>query len=132
MTTNVKALLSGVACFTALMVFAPTLAHAQLAVTIGEGSSAGGSVTSFTFAPNSAVVSGGSGSYTFNWSNTPDLGNWSGGAGQTFSPHVDFAGDCETAQAIYTVTVTDSVTGAAAVSNSAIYNYSFRRPGNCP
>jgi hypothetical protein len=133
MTKNIKTLLSGLTCFTAFMVFAPTLAHATLTVTIGEGSFVTDDVTKFTFAPNTAVVSGGSGSYTFIWSRTVDLGNWSGGAGQTFSPSVEFGGDCDTAEAIYTVTVTDSVTGAMAVSNSATYDYHFFRSGSiCP
>jgi len=112
-------------CLMAFMMLAPSLAHATLAVTIGDGSFARSSSMVFTFPSNSATATGGSGSYTYVWSNTND-GNaiWSGGSGQTFAPQVTIGRPfCNSSVANYTVTVTDTITGNMATSNTAQYSY---------
>jgi hypothetical protein len=118
-------------CLMAFMMLAPSLAHATLAVSIGDGSFARSGAMVFTFPSNSATVTGGSGSYTYIWSNTND-GNavWSGGSGQSFAPQVTIGGpNCNESRASYTVTVTDTVTGNMATSNAAVYFYVLMIPG---
>jgi hypothetical protein len=129
-------LCAGFACAIATFV-ASTPSQAQgLTVTIGAAPGlirSGASV--FTFPANTAVATGGSGSYSFVWSPTREvLGVWSGGAGQTFAPQVETTGgDCTPSTATYTATVTDTVTGAMATSNSASYIYDFMIPHQiCP
>jgi hypothetical protein len=128
-------LYAGLACaITTFVVSTPSLAQG-LTVTIGTPPIERSGARIFTFPTNSAVVSGGSGSYTFVWSPmSTDGGTWSGGAGQTFAPQVHVTGvDCTVADAAYTATVTDTVTGAKATSNSAEYTYVFMIPGeDCP
>ncbi|MGB8840039.1 MAG: hypothetical protein WCC64_03110 [Aliidongia sp.] len=128
-------LLAGLVCAIAtFIVTTPSLAQG-LTVTIGTPVLQRSGARIFTFPANSAVASGGSGSYSFVWSPTGEFeGTWSGGAGQTFAPQVHVTGvDCTVASASYTATVTDTVTGATATSNSVEYNYDFMIPGQiCP
>jgi hypothetical protein len=128
-------LYAGLACVIAsFVVSTPSLAQ-SLTVTIGDGSVERSGTRVFSFPSNSAVASGGSGSYTFVWSPmSTSGGTWSGGSGQTFSPQVDVTGpNCTVARAAYTATVTDTVTGAMATSNSAEYTYVLMIPGEiCP
>jgi hypothetical protein len=123
-----------VAGFAGFLLLSPVLAQAQLSVTIGEGSEVRSSSRTFTFGPNTAVATGGSGSYSFVWTNTNDgLGRWTGGAGQSFSPQATISVDCNVSSAVYTATVTDMVTGAKAASNTATYTYEFFESGvDCP
>lgn len=135
MKNNLASLKAGlVAGLTGLLMLSPVLAQAQLAVTIGEGSVTRSTTSPFTFSPNTAVATGGSGSYTFVWSNTHDaFGSWSGGSGQTFSPQVSIGIDCNVSRAVYSTTVTDTVTGEMATSNTADYTYAFIEKGVvCP
>jgi hypothetical protein len=128
-------LCAGLACAIAtFMVATPSLAQG-LTVTIGTPVLQRSGARIFTFPANTAVASGGSGSYSFVWSPTNEVGGtWSGGAGQSFSPQVDVSAvDCTVVSATYTATVTDTVTGAMAISNAVVYHYDFMIPGQiCP
>lgn len=75
-----------------------------------------------TFAATTVSVTGGSGYYTYAWSPaSPSNGTWATGSTATISPAVsNVAG---TAQATYSCTVTDTVTGLQATSNAVLYQY---------
>lgn len=98
-----------------------------LVATIGPGASESGAFTSHTFAANTASVTGGSGSYSYLWTNTPDgVGTWTtGGTGTSFAPHVSNVTVTTVcvSSATHWVTVTDTSTHAAAVSNSVVYTW---------
>ena len=98
-----------------------------LAATIGPGASEGGAFTSHTFAANTASVTGGSGTYSYLWTNTPDgVGTWTtGGTAATFAPHVSNVTVTTVcvSSATHRVTVTDTSTHATAVSNSVVYTW---------
>jgi hypothetical protein len=131
MTNHLRAgLIAGLGIF---MMTASAAAQAALAVSIGEGSSVIGQTETHSFPTNTAVVSGGSGSYTYMWSpSITGLGHWSSGSGQTFAPFVTIYTNCEDSTAQYTVTVTDQATGQKAVSNVATYYYDYYIAGRCP
>jgi hypothetical protein len=105
--------------------YAPSEAQQGLTVSIEAGSTVQNGTEGFTFPPNTATVTGGSGSYTYLWSDTNDGGaKWfAGGTSQSFSPRVIEPITCNFSQASYTVTVTDKVTGATVTSNGAFYIY---------
>jgi len=96
--------------------------------TIGAGANASGNASGYSFPANSGViVTGGSGSYTYLWSNTNDgNGVWTtGGASTTFAPAVSgvtLATGC-ISTAKYSVTVTDTVSHLNATSNTASYTW---------
>ena len=101
-------------------------APAALGVTIGGGASGSGHSASHIFSGNSATVTGGSGSFTYLWSNTNDgFGTWTtGGTASSFAPSVSgVAGSCTISSATYTVTVTDTVTHQTKTSSGALYTW---------
>lgn len=98
-----------------------------LVATIGPGASESGAASAHTFAANTASVTGGSGSYSYLWTNTPDsVGTWTtGGTGVAFAPHVSNVAVTTicVSSATHWVTVTDTSTHATAVSNSVVYTW---------
>lgn len=100
----------------------------SLAVSISAGQGKVGTGLSWTYSANHSVVTGGSGSYTYAWSlaqTNGDTSSWSmTGQGTAFAtPTISGISVGELSGADLTVTVTDSVTGAVAGSNTAHYNY---------
>ena len=127
-------LIGGAGVLAAMM---PSLAQAQLAVSIGGGESVRGQTETFTFQSNTAVVTGGSGSYSYLWApvSISGLGHWSSGSGASFAPTATIYTDCEDSTAVYAVTVTDKISGATATSNTATYYYDYYNvvyPHSCP
>ena len=100
--------------------------------TIGAGAVATGAASGHTFGTNSVTITGGSGSYTYAWSNTNDgFGTWAtGGAASTFTPSV--SGVTPTTSCVsaahYKVTVTDTVTHVVFASNVANYKWTNTSP----
>jgi YD repeat-containing protein len=81
---------------------------------------------SYTFASVTVSVTGGSGSFTYSWTPASTSGGtWASGTAATFTPIVSGVASSTTAQATYTCTVTDTVTGAHATSNAVLYQYTF-------
>jgi peptidoglycan hydrolase-like protein with peptidoglycan-binding domain len=109
----------------AVMMMAPSAARAQLSVTVEAGFSVENDTKQFTFPANTATVTGGSGSYTYFWSDMNDgIDKWSsGGTDQAFAPSTLQKVICQQSVAYYTVLVTDTVTGTQAMSNVASYSY---------
>lgn len=115
---------------------------AGLAVTIGTGPNGQGfNVTAasrkWTFQSNLPTVTGGSGAYTYSWTNTNDgtgLGaRWSSGTGAAFQPTAYASINCNDSTAYYVVTVTDLQSHNTATSNQAMYYYNYRDPNQiCP
>ncbi len=101
--------------------------NAALTATITGGLvSASGASGSHTFGANTVVVTGGSGSFTYLWSETDDgNGTWnSGGTGTSFAPSVSgVPGGSESSTAHYTCTVTDTVYHINTTSNVASYRW---------
>ena len=96
--------------------------------TVSAGATASGASASHTFGVNAVSITGGSGSYTYLWSNTNDtFGTWTtGGTSSSFTPGVSgvtLATGCFST-AHYKVTVTDTVTNVVFASNLA--NYTWR------
>lgn len=103
-----------------------TVAMTLAASITGGTISASGPSPNHTFGANTVTVTGGSGSYSYLWSETDDgVATWTtGGTGPSFSPGVSgVPGGGETARASYTCTVTDTVTHATAASNVAVYRW---------
>ncbi|MBA3812376.1 MAG: hypothetical protein H0X27_12175 [Caulobacteraceae bacterium] len=99
-----------------------------LAASITGGTiSASGPSSSHTFPANAVTATGGSGSYSYLWSETDDgIGTWtSGGTGASFAPSVSGVpgGDDSFSRANYSCTVTDTVTHATVTSNVTIYKW---------
>ncbi|MGI8840981.1 MAG: hypothetical protein ACR2F8_09430 [Caulobacteraceae bacterium] len=95
---------------------------ATLAATIAPGPFVGaGPSSSNTFPTNHVTVTGGSGSFTYLWTETDNGGaGWSsGGTAATYAPKVSGVGDGSSAS--YTCTVTDTRYGLSAPSNRASY-----------
>jgi hypothetical protein len=126
MKTNMRTLLVRSLAAVALCGSVAAAASAQgLSVSIGAGYNEVVKERNFTFAPNTATVSGGSGSYTYLWTETDNgVGVWnSGGTAASFAPTAKgVQTGCYVASAAYKVTVTDTQTGQTAVSNEADYN----------
>jgi YD repeat-containing protein len=96
-----------------------------LSVTIASGASASGASDSHTFGANTASVTGGSGAYTYIWTPSSMSATWTSGTSVTFAPAVsgvDSSIGCYST-AGYTVTVTDTVSGHQATSNTATYSW---------
>lgn len=108
-----------------LTLLVPSIAHAQLTVTIEPGFSVQNDTKAFTFPQNTATVTGGSGSYTYFWTDMNDgVDRWkSGGTTQSFAPATLQSIICQLSNAYYTVMVTDTVTGNQAISNAVMYSY---------
>ncbi|MGI8841254.1 MAG: hypothetical protein ACR2F8_10835 [Caulobacteraceae bacterium] len=90
--------------------------------TINPGPFVGAGPSGFnTFPTNYVTVTGGSGSFTYLWTETDDGGaGWStGGAAATYAPRVTGVGDASSAS--YACTVTDTQYGITAPSNRASY-----------
>jgi YD repeat-containing protein len=80
--------------------------------------------TTFSGLAVSVTVTGGSGSYTYLWTagNISGPGTWTtGGTTSSFTPAVTSVKAGLDAQATYTCTVTDTVTGKQATSNGVLY-----------
>jgi YD repeat-containing protein len=87
-----------------------------------------GSTLSYTFPQTQVTVTGGSGSYHYQWNVISDsFGNWSGGSGgatsQTITPYVQGVTMGNTSVGGYSCTVTDTVTGSQTTSNIVTYTY---------
>lgn len=82
------------------------------------GSSVTAGLAGNTFAPSTATPNGGSGTYTYAWTTTPQdgLGTWSvlNPTTATGTPKVAGVVHGDTTYCIVTVTVTDTVTGMTA------------------
>ena len=92
---------------------------------------ASGPTGNYTFAQNTVSITGGSGSYTYRWAETDDgLGTWStAGTGASFTPTVANVIPQNSSSATYTCTVTDTVSGKQATSNSVAYSYTHTGGG---
>jgi hypothetical protein len=103
-----------------------------LTATIGDGEGGSGGA-SHLFSVNTCVAAGGTGPYSYAWSETDDsAGTWTaGGATAALAPRVTsvVAGDFTVAQ--YVCTVTDSL-GHTAISNIASYAWHNNRGGIPP
>ncbi len=92
---------------------------------------ASGPTGNYTFVQNTVSITGGSGSYAYQWAETDDgLGTWStGGTGASFAPSVANVIPQNSSSATYTCTVTDTVSGKQATSNSVAYSYTHTGGG---
>ena len=114
----------------ALLAWGTSYAQTALSVTISQGFVTRGTSMMFSYPANSAAVTGGSGSFTYLWTDTNDgFGTWSNGSGPTFGPVVMIPVPGNPSLAKYMVTVTDSITGETAVSNVARYLYTREGTG---
>ena len=88
-----------------------------LSVSVQTGTAASGPFGSDTFSPNTATASGGSGSYSFAWTETDDAaGTWSIANGSTPTATFSVSGVANgvTSSASLKCTVTDTITGSTA------------------
>jgi YD repeat-containing protein len=109
--------------------FSPTLNCGSPASYVCDANQASG----FTFPSVTVSVTGGSGSYTYAWTpDSPSGGTWTSGTAATFTPMVSAVASGATAQATYTCTVTDTVTGAKAKSNAVLYQFTYSTGGCGP
>lgn len=99
----------------------------SLTVTIsGPTFSSVGTISSHTFANNTATVTGGSGSYSYMWTAAPQdsFGTWDTGATTaTYAPMVTHVYASNITFATYSCKVTDTMTKATGVSTSTQYSY---------
>jgi len=96
-----------------------------LSVTIQAGTAASGPFGAQVFSPNTATGHGGSGSYTFAWSETDDAaGTWTIANGSTSVATLSVSGvaNTVTSTANLLCTITDTITGNTSTAN---VNYSL-------
>ncbi len=102
-------------------------ANGGFSCSIGVGAQASGYSSSYTFGANTCIVTGGSGTFTYAWSEHDDgFATWTSSASTSAAsaPSVSrVTAALYTSSASYVCTVTDTVSGAVIVSNVAGYSW---------